>query len=369
MKKFLFPIIVLSFMLFFVTPVEATEDTSVSQVLGATQEENTTTQEVTTTTTNSLKLTIPTQTDNPSTMITFVDPSTDKKGVQLETDSKSFVDITSPYNFPALSIGKHTLEFKYVDENGTTQIYDTYIIVIPRAPIISSPIVESKLIKISGTGLADSEVIILLSSGVNVISQTGIVNSEGKWAFEINREQTKDGVYSVNAYIRRYGYASNLSEITKFTIGDNDSTSITNSNGTFNLKNLTWASVLEYVKEKQIYIYIAVVSLLVGIFVGILISSGQRQKKEEKVVKTVQAKFTKVEPNKNEPTLKEKLMGGIHTSKVKEDKSEEPEVEEEKTLNKIDFLKDYKAFDPDDNSGKETPSKVDVSLTSKKENS
>mgnify|MGYP007061465851 CR=1 FL=1 len=44
---------------------------------------------------NDLTLTIPSQTDNPSHIITFVDPSKEKKGVQLEIDSKGYQEIVS----------------------------------------------------------------------------------------------------------------------------------------------------------------------------------------------------------------------------------------------------------------------------------
>ena len=40
---------------------------------------------------NLLKLELPSQTDNPNYSITFIDPSEDKKGVQLEIDNKKYV--------------------------------------------------------------------------------------------------------------------------------------------------------------------------------------------------------------------------------------------------------------------------------------
>ena len=46
--------------------------------------------------TNLLKLNLPTQTNNPSLVLTFVDPSEEKKGVQLEIDSKSIDHFPSP---------------------------------------------------------------------------------------------------------------------------------------------------------------------------------------------------------------------------------------------------------------------------------
>ena len=48
----------------------------------------------------------------------------------------------------------------------------------------------------------------------------------------------------------------------------------------------------------------------------------------------------------------------------REDKAEEKT--EETVINKIDFLKDFKNFDPDNTKGEEKKSTVEVSLTSKK---
>lgn len=362
--SFLIPIVLL---LSSVSPLFATSDTSVSDVLGST--ETTTTTPVTTTTTdNSLALTIPSQTDNPSTSITFIDPSGSKQGVQLETDSKGFVDVTSPYAFPALSIGKHTLEFKYVDENGATQVYDTSIIIIPRVPIFNAPVVDANTITISGTGLADSEIILLLSSGSTVISKTSTVDGDGNWEFSFERTLVEDGVYSVNAYIRRYGYASNLSETTKFTVGN--SGDIQKSNGSnFNIQNLKWSDIWQFIQTKQDTIYFSLLFLIVGILLGLFVISKQKKHTDEKVVKVVEEKFTKIKAGEKEPTLREKLMGAVK-EKDEQPKEEIKKEKEEEIITKIDFLKDFKNFDPDDSKGEEVvKSKVEVSLTSKKENS
>lgn len=366
MKRYIFVLVSSFLLLFSASPILATTDTSVNDVLGSTSTTQTEAQTSVTTTPDSLKLTMPAQTDNPSTSITFTNPSTDQKAVQLETDSKGFVDISSPYAFPALSIGKHTLEFKYVDESGTTQIYDTSIIIIPRVPILSAPVVEANTIKIAGTGLADSEIILLLSSGSSVISKTGTVDGDGNWTFNFDRSTLPDGVYSINAYIRRYGYASNLSEVTKFTVGEDNSTPKTIGN-TFNIQNLQWNDVWQFVKAQQNTIYAAGLALLIGIFIGVLITSKQRKQKEEKNIKVVAEKFTSNKTTEKEPTLREKLMGEAKVIAPKEEISKE-NVEEE-IVTKIDFLKDYKNFDPDNNKGEEVKPKVEVSLTSKKENS
>ena len=153
--------VVLISTILFASHAFATEDTTVQDLLG-TAEDTTTSTPVTPTKENPLGLDIPDQTDNPSTIITFTNPSQAGAVIQLETDSKGFVDITSPYSFPALSIGKHTLEFKYQDANAATQVYSTSIIIIPRPPIFSTPVIDSETVTLSGTGLANSEIIVML---------------------------------------------------------------------------------------------------------------------------------------------------------------------------------------------------------------
>ncbi len=361
MKKFSLVIATLVIFSFFVVPSYAT-DTQVSDLVGTTTTTtSTTTQEVTTTSTNSLQLTIPSQTENPSVSITFTDPSTDKKGVQLETDNKGFVDITSPYTFPALAIGKHTLEFKYVDENGSTQLYDTTLIVIPRAPILSAPIINSTAITVSGTGLANAEVIVLVSSGSVVINKTTTTDGDGKWNLAIDRNLFEEEVYSVNAYIRKYGYASNLSDSTKFTLNTSSDTQ-KNTASTFSINNISWTKVKSLFIEYQYYIFVGLTALIVGIFFGLIMHKHDNERKEEKVVKTVKQEFENITPKEGEVTLKEKLMG------IKKELQDEV-AEDEKIITKIDFLKDFKKFDPDNDKGEEQKPPIEVSLTSKKENS
>lgn len=364
---------------FLFTPVLATTDTSVSDVLGSTTDTSTagTNQPTVTQSANSLKLEMPSQTDNPSTIITFANPSTDNAVVQLEIDGKGFIDITSPYTFPALSIGKHTLEFKYQDENASTQLYDTSIIIIPRAPILSTPVIGAENITIAGTGLANSEVIVLLSSGTTVLTQTAIIDGDGRWKIDFVKSELNKDVFSLNAYTRRYGYASNLSETTKFTLDNQISNTITASNS-FDIRNITLSGIKDWIIENQNYLIIAGSSLLVGIMLGILFTTKKKQITEQNIVKKVAEKFTKTETKDTGVTLRDKLMGiGKPTEpKMEDEKKEEVKIEtkveekkqeeEERIVNKMDFLKDFKNFDPDNSKGEEKQSPVEVSLTSKK---
>lgn len=341
----------------------ATEDTTVQDLLGS-QEETTTSTPVTPTKENPLGLDIPDQTDNPSTIITFTNPSTSGAVVQLEIDSKGFVDITSPYSFPALSIGRHTLEFKYQDANAATQIFSTSIIIIPRPPVLNTPAIAAETVTISGTGLANSEIILLLSSGTEVSSKIGLIDGDGKWNLSFNRTDLPNDIYSINGYVRRYGYASNFSEITKFTL---DTSNTTSNKGEYllDLSQLSLTVIKAWVINNQTYILVAFCAFVLGTILGI-VSKTQRMKEitqraEEKVAK----QFQKGNDKKQGITLREKLMA--EEKAQKEGKTLPSEQKEEKVvINKIDFLKDYKKFDPDEANGKESKPAVDVTLTSKK---
>jgi len=365
MKKLPILIIAIAILTSISSSVLATTDTSVSDVLGSTDATTVSTQQTTTISNNALKLEIPAQTDNPSTIITFTNPSKDNALVQLEIDSKGFVDITSPYTFPALSIGKHTLEFKYQDENAATQLYDTSIIVIPRAPILSTPVIEADAITISGTGLANSEIIVLLSSGSTVLTQTAIIDGDGRWSIDFVKSEFSKDIFSLNAYTRRYGYASNLSETTKFTL-DNQSTVLNPTNSTFNIKDITLDEIKDWIVTNQTYIIISISSLLVGIMLGVLFVTKKKQQHEQKIEKKVAEKFTKTDAKDTGITLREKLMGTNKPQETKVEEVPEGKKEEEKVMNKIDFLKDFKNFDPDDSKGEEKKTSVEVSLTSKR---
>jgi hypothetical protein len=328
----------------FLSPVFA-EDTSLSDV------NNNSTVQVSAT--NPLGLNIPNQTDNPSITITFTDPSADAQGVQLDTDTKGFATISSPYTFPALSIGKHILEFKFADKDGVTQLYDTSVIIIPRVPVLTSASVKTDKVTVTGTGLANSELITILSSGSDVVTKTTTIDENGKWSISIDRNEFSGEVYSINAYVRRYGYASDLSETTKFTFKDT-SNSVSDTETQFAIGNITLEKVKSFISSNQTAVILSLAGLLIGILLGILFSHSGKKNAQEKVTKTVEKQMSKKVEEKPGMTLREKLLG------------KEEDRKEEKVVSKIDFLKDFKNFDPDDEKGKEEKQQVEVSLTSKK---
>lgn len=366
MKYFRIFLTVIAFSFLLTSYVHATDDTSVQELVGNTSEDTNTTATVTPTKENPLGLDIPAQADNPSTIITFTNPSQTGAIVQLEIDSKGFVDITSPYSFPALSIGKHILEFKYQDENAATQIYSTSIIIIPRSPILNTPVISTDSITISGTGLANSEIILQLSSGTIVSTKTGQIDGNGKWSITFNRADIPNDIYSASGYVRRYGYASNLSEATKFTLDINSSTG---NKGEYllDLSQLSIATAKQWISNHQTYILIAVCSLVLGIVIGIVSKTQNIKQITQRAEDSIAKEFQKSTTNKKEITLREKLMASEQKEEEKKSKAETKESKEkEAVINKIDFLKDYKDFDPDSPSGKEDNASVSVTLTSKK---
>lgn len=365
-----------SFFLIFFTSQSFAEEIKISDVLGTTgTDETTTTEELDKqeeeredSLLNQLLLTIPEQTDNPSHTITFVDPSEKQNGVQLEIDGTSYQDIKSPYSLPALSIGIHTLKFKFVDEYDTTQILEKEIIVVPRPPIINSPsIVENKLI-LSGTGLANSEIILILSSNNKMITKESTIDEEGDWQIEIE-DSLPDGIYTFSAYLRKYGYASDLAESVTATV--NNSLLEKNSNDDsitsvyFSFDSITKDNWKDILSNNQDLVILLVFVFVIGVILTLIFSSLVRSGKEKKEITKVEKKLNQKNTNVNSKTLFEKLSEK-EESKVEEQKKEE--VKEEKFVTRIDFLKDFKRFDPDNEKGEEVKNEeknIKVSLTSK----
>lgn len=339
-----------------------------------------------------LALELPTITDNPSLIITFSDPSTEKEGVHLEIDKKGFTTIKSPYSLPALSIGNHLLKFKFVDKYGATQTIDKEIIIIPRAPILNTPSVETSQIIFSGSGLAGSEVILLLSTDKKMITKVGEVDEDGKWRIEVV-DSIPTGTYSFTAYVRKYGYASNLADSMTLDIGNNQKPEIKEDERQkihFSFKDIDSTNIKEVFSTNTDLIMLLASALVLGILFGLLFTTISQKNRENKVVEIASKTLEKPINTEEKPmTLREKLINKevgfekpVEEQPIEEEENVEPVVineiktaskseeepkkeEEERIVTKIDFLKDFKHEDPDDDKGKEKK-KVKVSLTSKK---
>lgn len=339
-----------------------------------------------------LALELPTITDNPSLIITFSDPSTEKEGVHLEIDKKGFTTIKSPYSLPALSIGNHLLKFKFVDKYGATQTIDKEIIIIPRAPILNTPSVETSQIIFSGSGLAGSEVILLLSTDKKMITKVGEVDEDGKWRIEVV-DSIPTGTYSFTAFVRKYGYASNLADSMTLDIGNNQKPEIKEDGRQkihFSFKDIDNTNIKEVFSTNTDLIMLLVSALVLGILFGLLFTTISHKNRENKVVEIASKTLEKPINTEEKPmTLREKLINKevgfekpVEEQPIEEEENVEPVVineiktaskseeepkkeEKERIVTKIDFLKDFKHEDPDDDKGKEKK-KVKVSLTSKK---
>ena len=330
-----------------------------------------------------LELDIPKITDNPSHLITFVDPSDTSEGVQLEIDEKGFELIRSPYSLPALRIGIHKLTFKFVDSLGSTQIVEKEIILIPRPPIINSPSFGEESMIISGTGLADSQLILILSSSKNLDTFETEINKEGTWNIEIDLTALPEGLYTFSAYTRRNGYASDLAESVTFEQGNSQNHTLFQGNKEndiyFSFGAITLDNIKQIILSNSDLLLLILITFTLGFLLSWVLNVILRNSSEKKVIEELEEKMNnngKKEKEGKGMTLKEKLSKkGKKVEEEKEDKEVEVKEEEkkkekkakkeEKIVTKIDFLKDFKTFDPDDEKGREKE-KIDIEITSKK---
>lgn len=388
MKKLLFGTIATLLFISVACPAFATE-IKISDVLGDSSNQETTTvqelnqkeQERTEAITNLLKLDIPVQTDNPSFALTFVDPSEQKSGVQLEIDKGGYKNITSPYILPALSIGGHSLKFKFVDGDGATQVLTKEITILPRPPIINTPeIVEGKLV-ISGSALASSEVILALSSDSKMLTLSTQSDSDGKWSITIS-ENLPTNVYTFTAYARKYGFASNLASAGTANINRSAITEIKKENTkreiSFSFNDIDIDNLDGIISSNPDLLVLLSGGFILGLLLTVTIYTIRKNSSESKEIKKVETlMFAKKRPEGQSKTLfeklteKEKKEGSIIVEEIeiqKEDTKTEKKKTEERFIGKVDFLKDFKKFDPDNEKGEEkevSKKNIKVSLTSK----
>ncbi|MGI6484440.1 MAG: hypothetical protein ACOX0R_02355 [Candidatus Dojkabacteria bacterium] len=324
-----------------------------------------------------LNLDIPKITDNPSLIINFNDPSKEKQGVQLSVDKKGFETITSPHTLPALSIGDHLLTFKFTDEYDVTQSIDKELIVIPRAPVLNTPLIQQNEITFSGTALAGSEVTIIINSNQKMVTKLVEVDNDGVWNVKLD-ENLPSGLYTFSGLTKKYGYASDLAEPITLDIDSKGSKEVITTTTTpihFAFKDMDSDNIQTLTNTNIDLLVLSVGLLSIGLLLGILFSSLSKKKKEEKVVKEVAKTLDKPIDEKEKPmTLLEKLKEKTvnienpipeKNSKEEKTKEEKPEEPKEKIVTKVDFLKGFKEHDPDDDKGKEKKD-LKISLTSKK---
>lgn len=326
---------------------------------------------------NLLGFVLPDYTDNPSYVITFTDPSTEQKGVEIGLDGKDYAKISSPYTFPALSIGKHQVKFRFFDNTDTIKILEYELIVIPRAPIVNPPTVGETSIKVTGTALANSDVLFTLTANAFNYKDTVKADEDGNWEAEITPEEgVSDAIYSFTAYSRKYGIASELSDTVTFSVGESTK-NVQDNNGdiSFSFSKINKENIINVFKTNTDLILL----IVAGFFLGVLLTNIFRNivdgGKTEKKIKEVEKLISKKDDSKSDKdtkTLRE-LFGGEQSKEVVEEKKEESLKEEiqptkgQTIINKDVFLRKYKDLDPDKDDGKEIKKKIKVSLTSKEE--
>lgn len=321
---------------------------------------------------NQLGFSLPEYTDNPSFVITFSDPSPSKSGVQLEIDSKEYISINSPYTLPALGIGKHILKFRFNDKDGNTQVLEYSLIVVPRSPILTPPIVTEGTITLRGTGLSNSDIFIFLTSNTFNLRDTVTTNAEGDWMLVVQPEEgISEGIYTLTAYTRKYGYASELSQPTVFEVGKSDAQVVETKDEKilFSFSSIEISKIKEIVTNNPDLLILTISSLLLGGLISLLLRMVITGAKEEKIFKKVESSMAKNGKKEDQKTLRELF----ETKEEKKEEKIEPKMEakvEDVVVSKEQFLKDFKSIDPDENNGKEkTPKniKVKISLTTREE--
>ncbi len=342
---------------------------------------------------NELNISIPEHTDNPSYIITFIDPSEDSEGVELDIDESGYKEINSPYSLPSLSIGEHRLKFRFVDSIGATKLLTYDIVIIPRPPILKAPEFIEKNLVLSGTGLSSSEVLLTISVGASNYTQISDINTDGNWNTSIELDTVSDGIYTIYGYTRKNGYASNPSDPAVMEYGSQGAKEVKNKSNNaiyFNINDIALEDIPTTLTQNPDLIIVMTLALLLGALITAILFSlfrrssrkGEEQKVAEKInngsnekEKTLMELFGEEEVEEKKDAKKEakkESKGKKVNRKEKKEEQKQKEGRKEKVFTKRDFLKDFKKFDPDKKSGKENkePKKkakedIIVSLTSK----
>ncbi len=272
-----------------------------------------------------LLLDLPEISDNPNHIVTFRDPS--GTGIQLEIDGKGFNEITSPYTLPSLGLGRHTLTFKFKDEENTEQILERTITIIPRAPIVNTPEISENEIKITGTAMPKSEIEIFLTNNKENKTHTVVSNEQGDWEWVFDKEEKK-GSHTLIALTRSRGFASKYSEPLVFNIDNNIKEKIVEeeNNFVFSFKELNYSNIISN-RELLITLIITNISgLIIGYLFFTLISNFSQKKSKQ----TLREILKKKDVN-NTSLLKDKLEKENKVEKTEEivQESKEKEIIEE----------------------------------------
>jgi hypothetical protein len=190
------------------------------------------------------------------------------------------------------------------------------------------------------------------------------------------QEELSESIYSVQGITRKYGYASNFSDVLTFEIGDiqtlnnEEETSIS-----FHFKDIDTNTLKSLVSTNWELLVFSLSCIVLGMVVGIVFNSLIREHFERKALGNFREKING--GKKDEITLrelfekdnkKEKEAPKAEEEKKEEVKDEEHTKKEVKVVSKNEFLEVYKEYDPDKENGEEKKpkKKFKISLTSKK---
>lgn len=308
-----------------------------------------------------LDIDIPYITDNPSLLINFTDPSKEKGGVELSLDEKEYNKIQSPFTLPALSIGSHSLTFRFLDQYDVSQTLTKILIITPRPPALNTPNINSEGIIFTGRALAGSEITLILNSNNKMVVKQTEVDQDGVWTLTI-AEDIPQGLYTFSAFAKKYGYSSELAEPLTLDVSERkiDNGGIgKNTPIYFTFKDFTKDDLRNLTSDHIDLLVLSIGLFLIGLLVGFLLLSFSKKKEENRVVNEVEKKFVKpTSKDEKNLTLLEKLKDktvNIENPPVVKDEVRTNELpKEKKIISKVDFLKSFKSHDPDDEKGKET---------------
>ena len=179
-----------------------------------------------------------------------------------------------------------------------------------------------------------------------------------------------DGTYSISGYTRKYGYASDLAEAVTFVIGNSASNPYGDNSNKFSFRNIDIENFGEFISDNPDILILTGGMFVFGFLVSMLLSLLFKDEKEKKDLDNIKKKIFKAKGEEKKLTLREKLEQRGNKKEEEKEKKEgakkEEKEKEEKVFGKINFLKDFKRFDPDNKKGKEKKVPPKISLTFKK---
>lgn len=320
-----------------------------------------------------LLLTLPEETENPNFSITFTDPS--GQGVHLTIDSQSEITINNPYTLPSLGIGEHILKFRFTDKSGSEQTVEDILIITPRPTELKAPEIVDGRIRVSGEAVALAEIQLFISGGKLTERGEALVGDDGVWVHTFEGEFTP-GIYTVVAYVKKGGFASNYSEPKTFQIDDGTSDPVENVDtpqdvrftlSDFAFSDLSVRGLASDIKNNPqsgaflgAFVLFGVITgmILVAVFARGKDKSAEKMLKEAFASKGQSGKKNEPAPKAEEkPSIANKLGKKDADSKKEDKKGDEPVKQDKEKHLEIDLDKEVKGKDKKEKKAEAAPDK------------